>query len=289
MAARQYGRLVIDFGGAAAGDLDVRWIHGDEDDPPIQVHRYDEHTYVLRQSKRVHYEAPFLFLLFGNERALLLDTGATEDPETFPLRDTVDGIVAGWLAGHPRERYELVVAHSHSHGDHIAGDRQFADRPYTIVVGTRLDDVRRFFGFTSWPEQVVTYDLGGRRLELTGIPGHHATSVVLFDPWTGFLLTGDTVLPGRLIGTDMPTFVRSMDHLLDFATARPVTHVLGCHIEMSRTPGHLYPVGTRYQPDEPPLQLTMDQLRAARDAAHQAAAEPGVYVFDDFQVHHRPA
>jgi hydroxyacylglutathione hydrolase len=271
----------------AAGDLDVRWIHGDPDEPLIQVHRYDEHTHILRQSKAIHYEAPFLYLLFGNDRALLLDTGATEDATSFPLRKTVDDLVKAWLAGHPRDAYELVVAHTHAHGDHIAGDGQFADRPRTTVVGTDLDSVRTYFGFTEWPDQIVTYDLGGRTLEITGIPGHHPTSVAMFDPWTGFLLTGDTVLPGRLIGNDMPAFVRSMDHLLDFATARPVTYVMGCHIEMSRTPGHLYPVGTTYQPDEPPLQLTMAQLRAIRDATHQAATTPGFHVFDEFVIDHR--
>jgi glyoxylase-like metal-dependent hydrolase (beta-lactamase superfamily II) len=179
------------------------------------------------------------------------------------------------------------VAHTHPHGDHIAGDGQFADRPRTTVVGTEPEDVRAFFGFTDWPEQVVTYDLGGRTLEVTGIPGHHPASVLLFDPWTGFLLTGDTVLPGRLIGNDMPSFVRSMDHLLAFATTRPVTHVMGCHIEMSRTPGWLYPIGTTYQPDEPPLQLTMDQLRAARAATHEVADQPGLHPFGDFVIDNR--
>lgn len=276
-----------DFHRVAAGDLDVRWVHGAADEPSIQVHRYDEHTFILRQGKTIHYEAPFLYLLFGNDRALLLDTGATEDAATFPLRTTVDDLATAWLAEHPREVYELVVAHTHSHGDHIAGDVQFANRPLTTVVGTEPDEVRAFFGFTGWPEQVVPYDLGGRTLELTGIPGHHPTSVAMFDPWTGFLLTGDTVLPGRLIGNDMAVFVRSMDHLLDFGTARPVTHVMGCHIEMSRTPGHLYPIGTTYQPDEPPLQMTMEQLRVARDATHRAATSPGLHVFDDFVIDHR--
>ena len=90
----------IDFVTTAptAGSLDVRWIHGAParrraTDPPIQVHQYDPHTVILRQGKSVNYEAPFLFLLFGNDRALLLDTGATEDPETFPLRATVDQLI----------------------------------------------------------------------------------------------------------------------------------------------------------------------------------------------------
>ena len=281
---------MVDFhGGPVSGDLDVRWIHGvpSKDTaagPLIQAHRYDEHTWILRQSKAVSFEAPFMYLLFGNDRALLLDTGATRDPARFPLRETVDGIVSAWLAANPRDGYELVVAHSHAHGDHVAGDAQFADRPRTTVVGTDLDPVRAFFGFTGWPDQVVSYDLGGRTLELTGIPGHHPTALAVFDPWTGFLLTGDTVYPGRLYGFDMPAFVASMDRLVDFAAARPVTHVMGCHIEMSRQPGRDYPMGTKYQPDEPPLQMTVDQLGAVRDASHAAAAKPGVHVHDDFVI-----
>ncbi|MEV0732178.1 hypothetical protein [Polymorphospora sp. NPDC050346] len=67
---------------AEGRSLDVRWIHGSESarhntDPEIQVHAYDAHTVILRQNMAVNYEAPFLFLLFGNDRAVLLDTGAT--------------------------------------------------------------------------------------------------------------------------------------------------------------------------------------------------------------------
>jgi hydroxyacylglutathione hydrolase len=280
----------VDFNSApAVGNLDVRWIHGSPSkdsntDPLIQVHSYDEHTYILRQSKTVHFEAPFMYLMFGNERALLLDTGATRNAARFPLRTTVDRIMSSWLAHHPRQGYELVVAHTHAHYDHIAGDAQFATRPHTTVVGTDLNSLRSFFGFAHWPEQVVSYDLGGRILELTGIPGHHPTSVAIFDRWTGFLLTGDTVLPGRLYGLDMPAFVASMERLIRFATARAVTHVMGCHIEMSRQRGRDYPLGAKYQPDEPPLQMSMEQLLAVGEATRAVAAQPGVHVHDDFIV-----
>lgn len=270
------------------GDLDVQWIHGSPngavDDPPIQVHRYDEHTFILRQSMSVSHEAPFMYLLFGNDRALLVDTGASAEPAEFPLRETVDRIVAGWPGSGSNDGYELVVAHTHAHGDHIAGDAQFADRPSTRVVGTDLEDVTSFFGFSDWPDDTVVFDLGDRAVELIGIPGHHETSLALFDSWTGFLLTGDTVYPGRLFGQDMAVQTRSMDRLVDFAEARPVTHVMGCHIEMSTTPGWDYPMGTKFQPDEPPLEMTMDQLRTVRDAARAASASSGVYVHDDFII-----
>ncbi|MCF4121201.1 MBL fold metallo-hydrolase [Antribacter sp. KLBMP9083] len=271
-------------------DLDVHWIHGTPRrggaaDPPLQVHHHGPDTVILRQSRSVTFEAPFLYLLFGADRAFLLDTGATQDPATFPLRETVDRLVEEWLAEHPHAGYELVVAHTHSHRDHVAGDAQLAGRERTMVVGTSLADVQAYFGFTVWPTEVVTLDLGGRLLEITGIPGHHPASIAVFDPRTGFLLTGDTVYPGRLYGMDMPAFVASMDHLVEFADARPVTHVMGCHIEMSRTPGRDYPAGTRYQPDEAPLPMTPRQLHAVRDAAHAAAGQPGMHVHSDFVVY----
>lgn len=157
--------------------LPAVWIHGAppgarSHDPPIQVHRHDEHTVVLRQSKAVTYEAPFLFLLFGNDRALLLDSGDVADPARMPLRETVDALVENWLTAHPRDRYELVVAHSHAHGDHVRGDEQFSGRPDMVVVGRSPDAVREFFGVRAWPQEVVTFDLGGRVLEVTGCPGH---------------------------------------------------------------------------------------------------------------------
>jgi hydroxyacylglutathione hydrolase len=276
-----------------AGGLDVRWNHGSrsargDTEPPIQAHAYDEHTVILRQSKTTHYEAPFLYLLFGNERALLLDTGATSDPEVFPLRATVDRLLADWLAVHPRESYELIVAHTHGHGDHVAGDGQFADRPDTRVVPVDVEAVRAFFGITDWPAEVVRYDLGGRVLDVVGIPGHHAASVAIFDPWSGFLLTGDTVLPARLYAPDFPAFLDSVRRLVDFAAAREVTWVLGCHIEMTDRPGRDYPLGSRYQPNERPPQLTVDQLTAVRDAAESVADRPGVHAFDDFIIYQGP-
>lgn len=286
---------MIDFiaGAPVEGDLDVRWIHGappgrPNSDPAIQVHRYDEHTYLLRQSMAASYEAPFLYLFFGNERALLLDTGASKEPAAFPLRETVDSTMADWLARHPRPDYELIVAHTHGHGDHVAGDGQFAGRPGTTVVAREIAAVQQFFGFADWPAQVVELDLGGRVLEVTGIPGHHAASIAVYDRWTEFLVTGDTVYPGRLYVADFPAFVASLERLVDLASARPVSHVLGCHIEMTRAAGCDYPIGTRYQPDEPPLQMTFEQLVAVWDAARSVAARPGVHTFDDFIIYNGP-
>ncbi|MGO4277040.1 MBL fold metallo-hydrolase, partial [Paenibacillus sp. TAF58] len=94
--------------------------------------------------------------------------------------------------------YELIVAHTHAHGDHIAADGQFAGRPDTIVVGTTVDDVIAFFGLNGWPEHPVVLPLGGRDIDVIPGPGHEPSAVVFFDRESGTLFTGDTVCPGRL-------------------------------------------------------------------------------------------
>ncbi|MFJ4187129.1 MBL fold metallo-hydrolase [Kitasatospora sp. NPDC089509] len=270
-----------------ARPLDVRWIHGSpsakhDTDPEIQVHEYDEHTVILRQNKAVHYEAPFLFLLFGAERAVLIDTGATADPAHFPLRATVDDLIAKWLARNPREHYPLLVLHTHPHGDHVAGDGQFADRPDTVLVGADRTTAWSYFGFARYPGALTRVDLGGGRvLECLATPGHHEAAVTYYDPWTGFLLTGDTVYPGRLYIDDWPAFGRSIERLIAFAEQYPVTYVLGCHIEMTREPGVDYPIRTTHQPDEPPLQLTVEHLHRIRAAVTELGDRPRRYALDD--------
>lgn len=274
-------------GAPIARPLDVRWIHGSPSakhntDPDIQVHAYDEHTVILRQNKAVDYEAPFLFLLFGGERAVLIDTGATASAAYFPLRTVVDGLIDQWLADNPRDGYGLLVLHTHPHGDHVAGDGQFADRPATTLVGADPATAWPYFGFDQDPDAVARVDLGGGRvLECLATPGHHPAAVTYYDPWTGLLLTGDTVYPGRLYIDDWPAFTRTVDRLIDFAERRPVTHLLGCHIEMTRTPGVDYPICTTHQPDEPPLQLTVGHLRAIRTALADLGDRPRRHALPD--------
>ena len=57
--------------------------------------------------------------------------------------------------------------------------------------------------------------------------------------------------------------------------AKPVSHIVGCHIEISRTGGD-YPYGLTWQPDEAPVQLTVAELPKAWDVA-QTIAKPGIY------------
>jgi hydroxyacylglutathione hydrolase len=271
-------------------ELDVRWIHGSPSakhntDPEIQVHAYDEHTFILRQNKAVHYEAPFMFLMFGNTQAVLIDTGATESAAFFPLRTVVDDLVERWLARHPQDNYGLLVLHTHAHDDHVAADGQFTDRPNTKLVDAGLSSARAYFGFGDDADEIAHVDLGGRLLDCLATPGHHEAAVTFYDRNTGLLLTGDTVYRGRLYIEDWTTFSNSIDRLIAFAGSRPVTHVLGCHIEMTNQPGIDYPVRTNYQPDEPPLQMMVGHLRDIRRALDEIGDAPELRAFPDFVIY----
>jgi hydroxyacylglutathione hydrolase len=252
--------------------------------PEIQSHAADEHTIVMRQNKSVNYEAPFLFLLFGNERALLVDTGATPEAEYFPLRRTVDGHVEDWLSRHPRQGYELLVVHTHGHGDHKAADAQFAGRPRTTVVGPGLEEVVGHYGFDDWPLTPREVDLGGRVVDVIPGPGHHPAATVFYDRWSRLLLTGDTFYPGRLYVQDWEAFEATVDRLVAWCGAHPVSHLVGCHVEMSVLPGESYPRGWTYQPDEAPLPMTVEQLRELQRAVREIGGAPGKHVFDAFEV-----
>jgi hydroxyacylglutathione hydrolase len=189
-----------------------------------------------------------------------------------------------WLSPEEAAGYELVVAHSHPHGDHVAGDPQLAGRPHTVVVGHGVREVTDFFGFTDWPRDRVSLDLGGRQLDVLAVPGHHPAHLAFYDDWTRLLLTGDSVYPGRLYVQSPHAFAASLDRLAAFAEERAVRHVLGCHIEMSNRPGRDYPIGTPYQPDEAPLAMTLEQLTQVQAAAHRFADQPGVHRFDSFHL-----
>ena len=282
----------VDFHSGAPIDLDlsVEWMDGSGlNEPLIQVHALDEHTYILRQSLKTHYEGPFVFLLLGNTGALMIDSGATSDEETWPLRHCVDRIITDWLVAHPAPSYSLTVAHSHGHGDHTAGDVQFANRAETSVVPASLEGVKSFFGFTNWPNETVSFDLGGRILRVIAGPGHEEAATLFYDPWTGVLFTGDTVYPGRLYVVDMFAYIATLDRAITVMAEVPVSYLLGCHIEMSSTPGQDHPLGSLSHPGEAPMPMRPGQLVTLRERAVEIAHVPGVYRFDDVIIYNGKA
>jgi hydroxyacylglutathione hydrolase len=221
------------------------------DAPDVLVHAYNLDFFILRQSCHTHAEKPFLYLLIGADRALLVDTGAPGSD----IASAVRAVLARWCSSRAMPAPSLLVVHTHGHSDHVAGDAQFLDDATTTVVGTDLDSICAGFGIAQWPDSLGAVDLGERVVDVIPVPGHDPVSVAFYDRNTAILLSGDVLYPGRLYVRDAAAFRASVGRLVDFTADRPVSHILGAHIENSWTPYIDYPEGTAYQPEEHPLEL----------------------------------
>jgi glyoxylase-like metal-dependent hydrolase (beta-lactamase superfamily II) len=284
-----------DYGAAGGGGdgsedgaaLGVQWIYGGHcgpnQDPPIQVVKLDANTYILRQSKCLNYEGTFMHLLFGDDVALLLDTGAVQSAQAFPLRRTVDQIIAARKQETGTEPAELVVAHTHGHGDHVAADGQFMTRPHTRVVPLGAPAVMGFFGLNGTAPK--TFELGNRPLDVFMIPGHLGDHIAVYDQTSQNLYTGDSLYPGRLYVKDWTAYRQSMKRLNQFAQGRPIKYVLGAHVEMSAESGVDYPIGTNYQPNEHPLELHKADIARLDQALDQIGAYPQRKNLGDFIIY----
>ena len=295
--AMYFGIMVLLSMPAAADKLSqYPWYSGAADcaadkAPGIEVYSQGTDTHILRQNKCSHYEAPFMYLLLGQDRGLLLDSGATADSTRFPLKATVLALIDAHLAkiGVARSDYPLILAHSHSHGDHVAADSAFADLPNVRVVAPNLEAVKGFFSLAQWPDGESTLELGQRRLTVIPTPGHQAAAIALYDHQNRWLLTGDSLYPGRLYVRDWFAFRQSIRRLVNFVDKHPVNAVLGAHIEMSRQPGRDYPVGSQHQPDEAPLPLRTVDLRQLHMHLELAGDKPARHTFGRFILYPLPA
>lgn len=278
-----------DCEGPAPGDLAFRWIFGSSvaatnKDPRVQVVQYNEDSFVLRQNVCVHWEAPFTYLLFGNKGALLIDSGATDNAQHYPLRATVDAIITRWSQMRGRSKAPLTVALTS--GEDVAQNQglvQFAGRPDTVIVPRPLEVMKRFYGLGgSWPSGTGRIDLGDRVIEVIPTPGTHKDGVTFYDPYCDFLFTGDLLFPGRInIGNDKD-YLASLERLKAFAAIRPVKWILGGHIDMMFVPGKYYRRFVNYKPYERVLELPPATIDAAIASAREVMGKDMMLIQPDY-------
>jgi glyoxylase-like metal-dependent hydrolase (beta-lactamase superfamily II) len=253
------------------------WFSGAENcsldkNPAIEVYQFNQDTYILRQNKCVHYEAPFIYLLFGEEHALLVDTGATAEQDKFPLAAKVSEIMSKRLKqlGVKEASIPLVVAHSHSHGDHVAADNQF--KHFKDVEIIKIKDTKALissFSFKNWPLKNAEIDLGKRVVTIIPTPGHQEQAITFYDHQTALLLTGDSIYPGRLYVRQWQDYQQSIQRIVDFTNTHEVSAILGAHIEMSTSQNVDYPVKSTYHPEEASLVLTVEDLTKLNSQLHE--------------------
>ena len=240
---------------------------GEDDSLTLDSFRYNDSSFILRQSKCAHFEAPFMYLLLGEDKALLLDTGAIADASESDLLGTVQGLMTEYYGASTKP--ELLVMHSHSHSDHTAGDEQFLNQPGVTVVEPSQEAVQGLFPAEKWPEGELEIDLGGRIVTVIPAPGHHAESLALYDDQTQWLLVGDTIYPGNVMIGDWAAYRKTIARLSALVEAKPVSAVLGGHVET------LLASPEDETQREAGIALTPDELLSLNAHLVEAGGEPG--------------
>ena len=238
-----------------------KWAHGKASCETEYYEAFDTFsltatTHIFRQSKCKTFEAPFLFLLQGEDSALLIDTGAVEKERDFSLADMLSPYLSLENGGST-----LVVAHSHSHSDHINGDSQLKGRVGVTIVEPSKKELLNYFNLINWPTRNAHFNLGNRQIVVIPAPGHHPEAIALYDTQTHILFTGDTLYPGQVYVRNWDDYRETIKRLADFTNEYKVIAILGSHIEMSKGDSGLYPIGTIYQPNEASLVLFPEDLR----------------------------
>jgi len=262
------------------------WNNGLHDEPAMQVQQYDADTFVIRQSVKTNFEAPFIFLFMGPSRILQIDTGAGG----LMIRPTIDKVIADWAASKGIPEPPLVVAHSHAHEDHTAGDGEYAGRKNTTVVGHSPQEVASFFHIQNWPEGSASLDLGGREIDIIPMPGHELAEIAVFDRRTHLLLCGDALYPGRLYvkADQFGPFRRSVDRVVAYTSSLQVSWILGNHIEMTSTPSRDFAMHIPTHPDEHVLQLPYSALLELQKSVDAMGEQPRLDIHKDFILYPVP-
>jgi len=203
----------------------------------FEVYRLPGEVYAICEPQ--HFQEVNAYLILGQERSLLFDTGMG----ICDIKAVVDELYQG----------ELIVVNSHFHFDHIGDNHRFEevhifDDPFAKTIaknglpregmGNQLDEDMFLFDYPKGfqPDQFHIhsyraklthdgdrFDLGNRSLEVIHTPGHSNDSIMLFDEENKILFTGDTFYLGALYAhfdcdefgkSDPETYCKTMNGLL---------------------------------------------------------------------------
>jgi glyoxylase-like metal-dependent hydrolase (beta-lactamase superfamily II) len=224
-----------------------------------------------------------MFLIRGSKRYALVDSGMG--------RGELRNYISQFTGGLP-----LVVIFTHSHGDHIGQSDQFiADSTEYIGAADRdaTADFLQKHGATQ--AQIASHlkpvtdgskvDLGDRSLEIVTVTGHTPGSLVVLDPASGNLFTGDTFGNNSNLPPDV-LWMQWLTYPLDqyFAAVRTGRVLLGDRVKLIMTGHNDRPlVGTAYLDNlEKALQRAMDEGKDALVPSYRPHGIQQIVVGDRF-------
>jgi glyoxylase-like metal-dependent hydrolase (beta-lactamase superfamily II) len=213
-------------------------------DPWFEVYRVAPGVFAIYEPHQS--EETISYLILGNKRAVLFDTGMGISD----LKKVTDQLTP----------LPIVVLNSHTHDDHVGDNWEFhtiygmntgftrrnalgsrEDAQAEIAPGQICGSLPKSFDprtYATRPWKITAYihdgehiALGGRTLQVIATPGHTPDAISLLDATHGLLFTGDTYYPATIWlyrpETDLRAYDASIRRLA--ALAPQVKLVLGAH------------------------------------------------------------
>ena len=212
------------------------------------VDQIDPDTFIISEYR--HWEETHCYLLNGDKRSLLIDTG-------LGICNIYEEVIK--LTDKP-----VTAVATHVHWDHIGGHKYFPDFyahaaeldwlngqfPLSLqtireMVLDRCDppsgfSIEDYTLFQGKPTRVLAdhdgIDLGGRQIEALHTPGHAPGHLCFWEPERGYLFTGDLVYKDILFAyypsTDPEAYLASLEKL----AALPVQRVFPAHHSLDIQP-----------------------------------------------------
>ena len=215
------------------------------------IGQVDETTYIISEYR--HWEETHCYLLIGDDRALLIDTGLGIGNIYEQVQKLTDK--------------PITAAATHAHWDHIGGHKYFSDFyaheaeldwlsghfPLPIqavrnMVADRCElpesfAIDDYLIFQGKPSRLLDdgdrIDLGKRTIQAMHTPGHSPGHLCFWEEETGYLFSGDLVYRGTLFAnypsTDPQSYLASLEKisLLPVKRLFPGHHSLDVHPELS--------------------------------------------------------
>ena len=261
-------------------------------DPWFEVYKVAPGVFAIYEPHQA--EETIGYLILGNKRALLFDTGMGISD----LKKVTDQLT----------RLPIVVLNSHTHNDHVGDNSEFQtiygmDTEFTrrnargsredaqaeLAPGQICGSLPKDFDpktYATRPWKITAYihdgqnlELGGRTLQVLATPGHTPDAISLFDRAHGLLFTGDTYYPATIWlyrpETDLRAYDASIHHLA--ALAPQVKIVLGAHNIPVSSPSVL-----------PRLVTAFEQVRAGKVPATPDSPGKVIYHAGGFSFLMRP-
>lgn len=208
----------------------------------------DTRTFIISEYR--HWEETHCFLLEGEDRSLLIDTGlgicnisdAVKTLTQKPVTAVATHIHWDHIGGH--KYYPDFYAHSEEL-DWLQGEFPLSVETIKEMVVDRCDlpdgyEVRSYEFFQGTPARILhdgdTIDLGNRTIEVLHTPGHSPGHLCFFERETGALFTGDLVYRDTLFAyfpsTDPQAYLQSLEKI----AALPVQRVFPAHHSLDIKP-----------------------------------------------------